>query len=279
MTASGSARVELPDGSHVEVPTSPSVGDVLRAWRPNDAGRYLAALRDGVPVDLDREVGGSSRVAPLSFEDPNGREIVQHSAAHVVAKAVVATIPEARPTVGPPTDDGFYYDFDVRPITEGDGARIRERIAAIVAGNEPFRRQELDRDAAERLVAAHPAKLPYIADTPEGEPISVYATGEFVDRCRGPHVPHAGWLAGVHVLGISAVTQGGSADGLPLQRVRGIAFPSKSALEAFLKVRAEAEARDHPVVGQRLDPFSFRAAAPRLPFWHPARADLLPQPP
>ncbi|HTT35953.1 MAG TPA: threonine--tRNA ligase [Thermoplasmata archaeon] len=262
-------RLQLPDGSVAELPRGTTAGTALAGAGGGAGGPPLAARFNGVVVDLSRPLMTDGRLEPIRFTDPDGRAILQHSAAHVVAKAVMSVVPDARPTVGPPTEDGFYYDFEVRPLTPADLEGIRAAIDRSVSAREPFVRQELSRAEATALFASNPHKQRYIAEAPEDERVSVYRTGDWVDLCRGPHVPDTGWLGGLAVLGFSGVTQGGRPDGLPLQRVRGIAFPTRSALKEYLARRSEAEARDHRVLGQRLDLFSFSDESPGLPFWHP----------
>ncbi len=228
----------------------------------------LAALWDGRPVDLAYVPGTAGALAPLTFEDRAGWEILQHSSAHLVAKGLVEVIPEALPTHGPPTDDGFYYDFDVRPLTPPDLQAIGEAMVRSVRAKEPFVRRELPREDARRLFASNPYKLRYIADSAEDEAISVYDTGGFTDLCRGPHVPDTHWLEGVHLLGFSAV-EPTEAGGRPLQRVRGVGFPTREQLSKFLKLREEAAARDHRTIGQRQELFFFTEQAPGFPFWLP----------
>ena len=261
-------HIVLPDGLQVEVPSGTTAGEVLSSWQPDRFGRVLAALWEGRPVDLAARLELDGRLAPLSFSDRAGREILEHSSAHLVAKGLVETIPEARPTHGPPTEEGFYYDFDVRPLTPEDLDSIRNRMRASIEAREPFRRREMSREEAARLFATNPYKLGYIAEAPVGEPISVYDTGSFTDLCRGPHVPDTGWLEGVHILGTSSITPG-SPDARPLQRVRGVGFPSRAELDQYLKLRAEAEARDHRAIGTRQDLFFFVDEAPGCPVWMP----------
>ncbi|HYK92915.1 MAG TPA: threonine--tRNA ligase, partial [Thermoplasmata archaeon] len=262
-------RLELPDHSVVEVPVGTRARDVLARWRPGEVRRYLAATLDLEPIDLGRPLDRSGVLHPLTFDDPAGREVLRHSAAHLVAKAVTEVIPSAKPTVGPPTEEGFYYDFDVRPLTPDDLKSIREAIDASVRAEEPFERVEVPKEEALGLYVGNPHKQGYIAETPAGGTVSLYRTGSFTDLCRGPHVPSTRWLRGIHILGFSAVTQGGAPDGLPLQRVRGVAFPTREELDTYLKMRSEAEARDHRVLGPRLGLFSFVDESPGFPFWHP----------
>ncbi|MCI4321985.1 MAG: threonine--tRNA ligase, partial [Thermoplasmata archaeon] len=259
----------MPDRSVREVATGTQAADVLHLWNPEGFSRCIAAVWNGAVVDLAQPLHADGTLAPLSFADRSGREVLQHSAAHLVAKALVESIPEALPTVGPPTEDGFYYDFDVRPLTPEDLDRVRTAMARAVGEGLPFERVEVDRAEAERLVAGNRHKLRFVADIPANETVSFYRTGEFLDLCRGPHVPSTRSLGGVHILGFSAIKAGGTPDGEPLQRIRGVAFPTKAELEVFLKARAEAEARDHRALGQKLELFSFSEEAPGFPFWHP----------
>ena len=262
-------RIVLPDGSQQEVPLGTPVGEVLKGWRPQEAGSYLAATFEGQPVDLARPVEGPGRIAPLTFEDRAGREILQHSSAHLVAKALVEVVPEARPTVGPPTDEGFYYDFDVRPLTPADLDEVKGRMSRAIEAKEKFARRELSREEARRLFARNPHKLRYIDQADPSEAVSVYTTGEFVDLCRGPHVPDTSWLSGVHILGFSAIESEEASKGSSIQRVRGVGFPTRPELDSYLKMRKEAEARDHRVLGPRLGLFTFLPEIPGFPFWLP----------
>ena len=269
MPEDATLSITLPDGAVLEVAAGTSAGDVLRRWRPEAAPEYLAASVDGQAVDLARPLTRSARLAPLTFEDRAGREILQHSSAHLVAKALVESVPEARPTVGPPTDEGFYYDFDVRPLTPRDLDEVQSRMRRTIEARERFERREVTRSEAEQMFAKNPHKLRYLAAADPHEPVSVYATGSFVDLCRGPHVPDTSWLEGVHILGFSAIESEDGAKGASIQRVRGIGFPTRRQLEAYLKMRKEAEARDHRVIGPRLGLFTFLPEIPGFPFWLP----------
>ena len=268
MTEPTVIRVRFPDGMEDFFPAGTLAAEALSKWNPAQSGSSLAALWNGFPVDLTFRLAADGAVAPLTFEDRAGREILEHSSAHLVAKGLVETVPDARPTHGPPTEEGFYYDFDVRPLTPGDLDGVRSAMARSIRAREPFVRRELSRSDAEKLFASNPHKLRYLADTPEGETISVYDTGTFTDLCRGPHVPSTEWLEGVHILGFSAITQEDSS-ARPLQRIRGVGFPTRTQLDEYLKMRKEAEARDHRVVGPKLELFTFVDEAPGFPIWLP----------
>ena len=269
MADDGSIEVRFPDGKSERVRPGTTAGEALRSWNPKESSQFLAATWNGVPVDLAAPLRSSGSLAPLRFSDPQGREILQHSAAHLVAKALTQAIPEALPTAGPPTEEGFYYDFDVRPLLPEDVARIRELAEQSVKARERFERVEVSKAEALQRARANRHKQGYISEVPDGESVSFYRTGEFLDLCRGPHVPDTGWLAGLHLFGVSAITAGGEPQGEARQRVRGVAFPTRAELDAFLKLREEAEARDHRVVGARLGLFMFVDEAPGFPFWLP----------
>jgi threonyl-tRNA synthetase len=261
-------RIRFPDGQEESFPAGTLAREALARWDPGQLSSALAASWNGTPVDLAFVLPSNGDLAPLTFEDRAGRDILQHSSAHLVAKGLVETIPAARPTHGPPTEEGFFYDFDVRPLTPEDIDAVRAVMDRSIRAREPFVRRELPRTDAESVFAGNPHKRRYIAETPPGEPVSVYDTGSFTDLCRGPHVPDTGWLEGIHILGFSAITQEDST-APPIQRIRGIGFPTRAQLDQFLKMRAEAEARDHRALGTKLDLFSFNDAAPGFPFWHP----------
>jgi threonyl-tRNA synthetase len=271
MTPRDDARVRLrwPDGSSSDLPRGTTAGAALLQWDREKARNALAATLDGQPIDLSRPLTQDGALAPLYFGDPAGREILQHSAAHVVAKAVTELIPDARPTVGPPTEEGFYYDFEMRPLTAEELPGLEAKIRETVQRKDRFERVELSKADAERLFQSNPHKLRYISEVPENEPVSIYRTGSFTDLCRGPHVPDAGWLEGVHILGFSAIAPESVVPGATFQRIRGIAFPTRAELEAYLKRRAEAEARDHRLLGPRLELFTFSEDLPGFPFWNP----------
>lgn len=263
-----SIRIRFPDGREESLPAGVSAGEALSQWDRDTRKSALAALWNGLPVDLVARLGSDGTLAALTFEDRAGRDILEHSSAHLVAKGLVETIPSALPTHGPPTEEGFYYDFDVRPLTPADLDSVRAAMDRSVRAQEPFVRRELSRHEAEELFAENPYKLRYISEVPAGETVSVYDTGAFTDLCRGPHVPSTAWLEGVHILGFSAITPE-DPNAHPLQRIRGVGFPTRPQLETYLKMRTEAEARDHRVLGAKLELFTFVEEAPGFPIWLP----------
>lgn len=202
------------------------------------------------------------------------RERLRHSAAHIMADAVLTLFPGAKITIGPPTDDGFYYDIDTpRPLTADDLPRIEEVMRQRVRADLPFERQEVTREEAKRLFANNPYKLELIDDIPDGEPITIYRHGDFIDLCRGPHVESTGKVQAFKLLTVAGAYWRGNERNPMLQRIYGTAFESQEALEDFLRRREEALKRDHRKLGKELDLFSVHdEVGPGLVIWHPKGA-------
>ena len=199
------------------------------------------------------------------------RQRLRHSAAHVMADAVLQLFPEAKIGIGPPTDDGFYYDFEVsRPFTPEDLERIEAIMRERIAGDFPFQKEIIDRDDARELLGEQPYKLELIDDIPPEEPISTYRHNEFVDLCQGPHVESTGKIAAFTLQTVAGAYWRGDENRPMLQRIYGTAFETASALEEHLKLLEEAEKRDHRRLGRQLDLFSVHEeVGPGLVIWHP----------
>ncbi|MBI2201568.1 MAG: threonine--tRNA ligase, partial [Armatimonadetes bacterium] len=198
------------------------------------------------------------------------RHRMRHSASHVMADAVLTLFPDAKLGIGPPTDDGFYYDFDVpRAFTPEDLQRIDEIMAERVQRDLPFERREIGREEARAMFAHQPYKRELIDAIPSGEAISVYRHGEFMDLCEGPHVASTGQIRAFKLLSIAGAYWRGSEANPMLQRIYGTAFESREALEEFLARLEEAQRRDHRRLGRDLGLFMFDALAPASPFFLP----------
>lgn len=260
-------RVRLPGGALHPLPPGATAAD-LAASLGVDA---VAAEVDGRVVDLARALPDGAGVRLLAPDDPAALEVLRHSAAHVLATAVRRLRPEAAIAFGPPVEDGFFYDFGVdRPFSPEELAEIEAEMGRVAAEAQPFVRRAVSRDEAEALFAGDALKRERLAEVPAGEEISVYRNGEFVDLCRGPHVPHTGWVAHVRLLGASGAHWRGDERGPVLQRIHGTAWFRREALDAFLERREEARRRDHRVLGPALDLFSTDArVGPGLILWHP----------
>jgi threonyl-tRNA synthetase len=200
-------------------------------------------------------------------------ETMRHSASHVMAEAVLSLFPEARFAIGPPIENGFYYDFDLpRPLTPDDLPLIEEKMKAIIAANGPFTREEITREEAKKLFKGQPYKLELIEDIPDDE-VSTYRQGNFVDLCRGPHVNSTGEIGAFKLLSIAGAYWRGDEHRPMLQRIYGAAFSSQKELDEHLKKLDEASRRDHRRLGRELDLFSIQDEfGPGLVLWHPRGA-------
>jgi threonyl-tRNA synthetase len=214
--------------------------------------------------NLSLEKGPNPELAEL-------RSRMRHSAAHVMADAVVQLFPEAKIAIGPPTEDGFYYDFEVsRPFTPEDLERIEALMRETVSAAHPFRREVLERDDAIRLHADQPYKLELIDSIPQGEELSVYRHGDFADLCQGPHVASTREIPAFKLLSVAGAYWRGDEKRPMLQRIYGTAFESAELLEKHLELLEEAEKRDHRRLGRQLDLFSIHEEiGPGLTIWHP----------
>ena len=262
-------RVLFDDAEPIEVEAGISLAELARRREGGRARRIVAARMDDRLVDLSQTVEQDAQVRFLTPDDPDGLEVFRHSSAHLLAEAVVSLFPDARPTIGPVVDEGFYYDFDHAPFTEEDLARIEERMRAIVAEKRPLVRREISREQAREIFRENPYKLEMIDEMPEGETISVYEQGgAFVDLCRGPHVPDLSMVKAFKVLKVAGAYWRGDARNAMLQRIYGISFEKPKELREYLAAIEEARLRDHRKLGRDLDLFSFHEEGQGFPFWH-----------
>lgn len=212
----------------------------------------------------------------MDLDTDEGREILRHSTAHVLAQAVKRLFPEVKLAIGPAIENGFYYDFDKpEPFTIDDLGRIEEEMRRIVSENLPIVREEISRDDALALFRKmdEPYKLELIEDLPQDEVVSVYRQGEFVDLCRGPHLASTGEIRAFKLLNVAGAYWRGDEKRKMLQRIYGTAFPTEAGLQAYLHVLEEAERRDHRKLGKELDLFSLHEeAGAGLVYWHPKGA-------
>ncbi|MBC7347024.1 MAG: threonine--tRNA ligase, partial [Clostridia bacterium] len=212
-----------------------------------DLSRTLASLPD-------RNV--REGIAFLTFDDAAGRRVYWHSTAHVMAQAVQRLFPGTKLAIGPAIEEGFYYDFaSPHVFTPDDLGRIEAEMKAIIRSDLPFEREEIDRAAARKLFLERGEhyKLELLDDLPEGETVSVYRQGDFVDLCLGPHLPSTGYIGAVKLLSVAGAYWRGLETREMLQRIYGISFPQASALEAYLARLEEAKRRDHRRLGPQLE--------------------------
>ncbi len=234
----------------------------------------MALRADGQLRDLSwlQEAPPEATVEALTFQSPEGREVFRHSAAHVLAHAVKELFPQAKLAIGPPTEDGFYYDFDVpRPFSPQDLERIEQKMRRIIKKNHPFVRKTLSRSEAVELFRrlGEDYKVELLQEMPDEE-VSIYEEGGFVDLCRGPHVPSTGLLKAVKLLSVAGAYWKGQEQRKMLQRIYGTAYPSEEALKEHLLLLQEAKRRDHRRLGKELELFSIQEeVGPGLILWHP----------
>jgi threonyl-tRNA synthetase len=267
-----SLSVTLPDGSTRTVARGTTGSELAAAIGPGLARAAFAMAVDGEIRDLAREVPDGATIRFIRLEDPDALPILRHDCAHVMAEAVQDLFPGTEVTIGPPIEDGFFYDFARNaPFTPEDLERIEARMAEIVAEDKPFTREEVSREEARARLEAlgERYKLEILDDIPEGQPITLYHQGRWFDLCRGPHGPSTGRIGAFKLTKLAGAYWRGDARNPMLQRIYGTAFPSRKQLEQYLHRLEEAARRDHRRLGRELDLFHFQEEAAGSAFWHP----------
>ncbi len=263
--------ITLPDGSRREYPQPLTVAEVAASIGAGLAKAALAGKVDGKLVDTSYCIENDVTLAIVTDKDVEGVEIIRHSTAHLLAYALKEMLPEAQVTIGPVIENGFYYDFACRPLTTDDLAALEKRMAELAKKDFPVTREVLPRDKAIdffKSIGEH-YKAELIAAIPAGEDVSLYREGDFIDLCRGPHVPSTGKLKHFKLMKVAGAYWRGDSKNAMLQRVYGTAWAKKEELDAYLHMLEEAEKRDHRKLGQQLDLFHFQEEAPGSVFWHP----------
>jgi threonyl-tRNA synthetase len=270
--------ITLPDGSERRFDGPVTVRDVAADIGPGLAKAALAGRVDGRLVDTSHHIEDDAELAIVTARDPEGLEIIRHSTAHLLAQAVKDLFPSAQVTIGPVIEDGFYYDFAFeRPFHPEDLEKIEARMKALAKEDLPVARSVMDRDEAVDFFRkqGEEYKARIIEDIPAGESISLYRQGDFIDLCRGPHVPSTGKLKAFKLTKVAGAYWRGDSANEMLQRIYGTAWPDKQQLEDYLHRLAEAERRDHRRIGTELNLFSIQdEAGGGLVFWHPKGARI-----
>ncbi len=263
--------ITLPDGSRREYPQPVSVAEVAADIGPGLAKAALAGKVNGRLVDTSHRIERDAGLAIVTERDPEGLEIIRHSTAHLLAQAVKELFPEAQVTIGPVIEDGFYYDFSFkRGFTEDDLRAIEARMHEIAKRDLKVERRLMARDRAIEFFRnlGEEYKAEIIAAIPQADDISLYGQGDFVDLCRGPHVPSTGKLKAFKLMKVAGAYWRGDSRNEMLQRIYGTAWGDKKALDAYLHRLEEAEKRDHRKIGKALDLFHMQEEAPGMVFWH-----------
>lgn len=262
--------VLLPDGTAVSLEKGANAESLARAIGPGLAKAALAAKVNGHPVDLATPLQDNDTVEIITFDSEQGKSIFWHSSSHIMAQAVQELFPSAKIAIGPAVESGFYYDFDVEnPFTPEDCDKIEKRCYEIIARKLPVTRKEYSKKEACAYFQKQeePYKIELLNEL-EASP-SMYFQGEWADLCRGPHVPHTGYVKAIKIMSCAGAYWRGSEKNKMLQRIYGISFPKKAQLDEYLTLLEEAQKRDHRKLGKELDLFSFHKEGAGFPFWHP----------
>lgn len=263
--------ITLPDGSQREFDNAVTVYQVAADIGPGLAKAALAGKVDGELVDTSYIIDTDVELSLITDRDDEGLEVIRHSCAHLLAQATQAIFPKAQVTIGPVIDDGFYYDFAFsRPFTPDDLIAIEEKMAEIVKKDLPVERTTMERDEAVKFFRdmGEEYKAEIISSIPAGEELSLYRQGDFIDLCRGPHVPSTGRIKAFKLMKLAGAYWRGDSNNEMLQRVYGTAWANKKDLKKYLHRLEEAEKRDHRKIGKALNLFHFQEESPGMVFWH-----------
>lgn len=262
--------IKLKDASSVEMPEGSTAKDLAEKLNLRGPSESLAANINGKTVDLSTPLHEGDQVILWNFEDAEGKEVFWHTSAHVLAQAILRLWPDAQPTIGPPIENGFYYDFGNLTLSDADFERIEKEVQSILNENYVSKREQFSSKAqAIEVFGKNPYKKELIESFPDHEPLTGYRQGEFFDLCRGPHLFNLGKIKAFKVLKTAGAYWRGDSTKEMLTRVYAISFPDRKLLKDYLQQVEEAKKRDHKILGPKLDLFSLKEEAPGMPFIHP----------
>jgi threonyl-tRNA synthetase len=264
--------ITLPDGSTRSYEAPLTVHQVAESIGPGLAKAALAGKVDGQLVDTSYLIEKDAALAIVTVRDAEGVEVIRHSSAHLMANAVQNLFPGAQVTIGPVIENGFYYDFAYeRPFTAEDLVAIEQEMERLAAADIKVERSTMSRPAAVAMfqTMGEKYKVEIIESIPGNEALSFYRQGDFIDLCRGPHVPSTGHIKAFKLMSVAGAYWRGDSRNAMLQRIYGTAWGDKKALAAYLHMLEEAERRDHRKIGKKLDLFHLQEEAPGMVFWHP----------
>ncbi len=267
-------KVIFPDQSEQTHPAGVSVAEAIGSWKKEALATAVAATVNGALVDLNFVLAEDAKVEPMDIASKKGLSVLRHSISHVMAQAVQDVFPGAKVTIGPSIEDGFYYDFEyAETFTLDDFEKIEKRMKEIVAADYPFIREELSREKAVELFAGkgEDYKVELIRDLPaDVSAVSLYKDGDYVDLCRGPHIPRTGMIKAFKLLSVAGAYWRGDERNKMLQRIYGTGFADEQALQDYLTLLEEAKKRDHRRLGKELDLFQVNdEAGAGLVIFHP----------
>ncbi len=260
-------NITFPDKSVKNFDNNPSGMGVAESISQGFARNCVAMKTNGVLRDLNQIIEKDCDISFITAKDEQGLEILRHSSAHVMAEAVLNIYKDAKLTIGPVVEDGFYYDIDMDPVSEDDLGAIESEMRKIIKAKNSFTRKVVSKQEALEIFKDNPFKIELINELEEQE-ISLYQNGSFTDLCRGPHIPHTGMIKGFKLLKISGAYWRADQSREQLQRLYGISFFEKKKLNQYIHMIEEAKKRDHRKIGTKLDLFSFHDEAAGMPFFH-----------
>ncbi len=264
-------EITLPDGSRRKFDSPVSIADIAADIGPGLAKAALAGIVDGKPVDTSFIVDHDAAVSIMTSRDEEGVDVIRHSTAHLLAQAVKQLFPEAQVTIGPVIKNGFYYDFSYkRGFTNEDMGAIEKRMKELAKEGDVVQREVMKREDAIKIFRdmGENYKASIIEAIPKGEDISLYRQGDFIDLCRGPHVPNTRHIRAFKLMKVAGAYWRGDSNNEMLQRIYGTAWGSKDDLKEYLYRLEEAEKRDHRKLGRKLDLYHIQEEAPGMIFWH-----------
>jgi len=260
-------NITFPDGNIKSFENSLTGLDVAKSISEGFARNCVAMELDSEIVDLNTKIAQDSQVRLITTKDPEAIEILRHSAAHVMAQAVLHLYKDAKLTIGPAVENGFYYDIDMEPVSEDNFEKIEAEMKKTIKAKVPFERKVVSKSEALEFYKDEPYKLEMISEL-EDQDISFYSHEDFTDLCRGPHLPHTGFIKAVKLMKVSGAYWRADQTKAQLQRIYGTAFFAKKELDKYLHFLEEAKKRNHRKIGIALDLFSFHDEAPGMPFFH-----------
>lgn len=258
------------DKKEYEMPLRSSAKDLAEKLHRVGPDQSLAIKMNGVICDLSSILHEKDQISFIDFETKEGKEIFWHTSAHVLAQAILRLFPEAKPTIGPPIEQGFYYDFANLKISDADFENIEKEVIKIISENHKPKRHVLaSKKEALKAFQENSYKCELIEGFPEGGVLTAYEQAEFFDLCRGPHLPNLGKIKAFKILKTAGAYWRGDSNREMLTRIYAISFPDRKMLKEYLTLLEEAKKRDHKILGPKLDLFSIREEAPGMPFIHP----------
>ena len=269
--------IKIPQGQAIEYPGEGTLKEILAQENKELLKQYIAARAGDECVDFHTRLGRQAEVELIPWDADEAAPIYRHSMSHVLAQAVLRLFPDAQLAIGPAIDDGFYYDFDVaEPFTPEDLQKIEREMKRVVKQNHKFERIDVTYQEATEMVANASYKQEILADLEEGQPLSFYQDGEFIDLCRGPHILGTGQVRHFKLLSVAGAYWRGDESRKMLQRIYGTAFATREGLDRHLTMLKEAKKRDHRALGKQLELFTFDdEVGPGLPLWLPKGAVVI----